>query len=310
MFDFFARHRIPSVESVRQVDFTTMNPAINSQDRWVQIWAQEHSLQPSRVTLQLDPGRQRFIGTTKNVARLALDVPQVKLTQPVILDLDGEKLTNAAATRLWLFRNEGHWQISGAPPVSEKSPLRAGPFKEGFRHRMQFVYGTHGTPEENAWAFAKARFDAESFWYRGNGSVDVLADTSFNPRAEAERNIILYGHREMNSAWEPLLGASPVQAARGRISVGTRNYTGTDLACLLVRPRPGSTTASVVAVAGSGAAGLHVTDKLPYFMAGLAYPDCYVVSADSLIKGIEGIRAAGFFGRDWSVETGDFAFHD
>ena len=67
--------------------------------------------------------------------------------------------------------------VAGLRP--RKGPHRQGPFKEAFRNRFILVVGTKGTPEENAWGLARARFDAETFWYRGNGSVDVVTDTAF-----------------------------------------------------------------------------------------------------------------------------------
>jgi len=79
---------------------------------------------------------------------------------------------------------------------------------------MMFVFATHGTAVENAWAYAKARFDAESWWYRGNGAVDLLADAEFDPAAEPDRGIVLYGNADNNSAWPALLAQSPVQVHR------------------------------------------------------------------------------------------------
>ena len=77
---------------------------------------------------------------------------------------------------------------------------RYGPFKEAFQHCMQFVYGTQGTEEENAWAFAKARYDAEQFWYRGNGSIDVIPDIEFDPDRDKDRAVIVYGNADTNTA--------------------------------------------------------------------------------------------------------------
>ena len=50
---------------------------------------------------------------------------------------------------------------------------------------MVFVYGTSGTKEENDWSYNKARYDAETWYYRGNGAVDMIADK--NAIAEARR---------------------------------------------------------------------------------------------------------------------------
>ena len=81
---------------------------------------------------------------------------------------------------IWLIRTGGTWSVSQSPPPSSrKGPARQGPFKEAFRNRFVLVFGTKGTPEENAWSLARARFDAETFWYRGNGSVDIVSDASF-----------------------------------------------------------------------------------------------------------------------------------
>ncbi len=89
---------------------------------------------------------------------------------------------------------------------------------------MVFVHGTKGTPEETAWALAKARFDAESFWYRGNGSVDVIADTELRRSGYADRGVILStGHADMNAAWTVLLAGSPVEVRAGVVRVGDRS---------------------------------------------------------------------------------------
>ena len=111
------------------------------------------------------------------------------------------------------------------------------------------VYGTRGTAEETAWAFAKARYDAEAFWYRGNGSLDVLPDTAFDPATERDRGVILYGSADTNAAWKALLSESPVQVRRGAARIGDREIAGDDLACLFLRPRPGSDRALVGVVA-------------------------------------------------------------
>jgi hypothetical protein len=203
----------------------------------------------------------------------------------------------------------GDWTVAEEPlDAAHKGPHRYGPFKEAFRHDMVFVYGTQGTPEENAWMRAKTRFDAETFWYRGNGSIDVVPDVAFDAASEPDRCVILYGNAQTNTAWRVLLGDSPVQVRRGRVELGDRSWSGDDLGCLLVRPRPGSKRAMVAAVAGSGHVGMRLTERLPYFVSGVAYPDVLVINAAALQNASDGVRATGFFGSDWSVETGEFAF--
>lgn len=313
MFDFFARHRLPADDQVRRVNFTTMNPGVSASDHWVTIAQQQHPLRASRVELQFDPLKRRFLGKTENVATLELAFPGRPQTGELILQLDGRSRTNTVAagqTNIWLRDTSQGWETTEKPATAMKGPWRAGPFKEAFQHRMVFVYATHGTPEENAWAFAKARFDAEQFQYRGNGSIDILADTEFKPAKFPDRSVILYGNRDSNSAWPTLLADSPVQVGRDEIKMGDHEYRRPDLGCIFVQPRRDSNTASVAVVSGTGINGLRLTDRLSYFTSGTGYPDCLILSPEILEKGTDGILAAGFFGNDWSVERGEFAFHE
>ena len=327
MFDFFARHRIPSESEVRQIHFVTVNPGVSSCSHWVGIEAQERFLLPSEVEVQWDPASHRVSGVTKNVARLAFESEgwgeQVQVT------LDGQSLTNLTAfaepvttdaafipgaPKPWhhpihLEKTDGHWHLANSVASSQKNPRRNGPFKEAFRHHMVLVYGTHGTPNENAWALAKARFDSEAFWYRGNGSIAVMPDTEFDPAADRDRSVILYGHRDMNSAWPALLGNSSLQVGQGKATVGVKSILRDDLAVLFLQPRPDSAIACVGVVAGTGEKGLRLTNRLPYFMAGPGYPDCLLVGPEFLQRGNGGIIAAGFFGNDWSTDSGDFAWN-
>ena len=323
LYDFFAHHMRPLEESVRQVDFVTANPGISAWSHWAGIEAQIHSLRASSVHLRYDPGQRRFSGTTDNVARLALDVSHVSPAGELNIELDGQKLPrvpfpastmgrdrgkNAPPALLWLERSGSAWNLAQALSPALKNPRRNGPFKMAFQHRMVFVYGTKGSAEENAWMLAKARYDAETFWYRGNGSIDVVPDTKFDATKERDRSVILYGNAGTNAAWSALLPNSPVEVKQGQIRIGEKTYTGADLACVFLRPRPGSETATVGAISGSGITGMRLATRLPVFVSGVAFPDCMVFGSDYLAKGSAGVRAAGFFGPDWSVTTGEFVW--
>jgi hypothetical protein len=312
LIELLSRHTLPQPEDVRRVDFLTAGPGVSSRCHWVVIEAQAHALEPSGVHLRLDPDRRRISGTTDNVTRLALDLAGLKPGAPVTVELDGQKLADvpwpAGPPRLWLRREAGRWATASAAPPAFKGPHRYGPFRDVFRNHVLLVYGTRGTPEENAWSFARARLDAETFRYRGNGTLEVMADTAFDAARERDRNVVLYGHAQSNAAYAALLAGSPVQVRPGLVQVGERVEKAEDLACLFVRPRPGSDTALVGVVGGAGLAGMRLTDCLPYFVSGCAYPDCIVLGPDALSRGSDGVRAAGFFGMDWGVASGDWAW--
>jgi len=178
MFEFFEHHAIPKLEDIRQVEFTTANPGISARCHWVGIEAQVRSLKPSSVKISWDPKARRFAGTTDNVARLSLDLSRFETVASFQVQLDGQRIERIPwpekEHRLWLEQENGKWCQIAKPSLNCKNPLRYGTFKDAFRNRVLFVFGTQGSPAENAWSQAKARYDAEVFWYRGNASVDVI----------------------------------------------------------------------------------------------------------------------------------------
>jgi len=304
MFSFFQRHQQPNPEEVRQVDFQTASPGVSSRCDWVTIALQQRFLEPSRVQFTYDPDQTTIEGKTENVKPMALDLEQLQPEGSVTVRIDDEVLTIGQPKQIWLSRTANGWQLIDEPDPAAKGPHRYGTFKDAFRHRVQFVYGTQGTEAETAWALAKARFDAETFGYRGNGSIDIIPDTEFDPTADPDRNVVLYGHAEMNAAWKSLLNDSPVLIERGRLKVGDHERLRDDLGCLFLRPRQESDRASVGVVAGTGLTGLRLTDSLPVFVSGVAYPDLTVIGPDALRQGSEAVEATGYFGPDWSIENG------
>lgn len=335
MFDFFARHIIPSDDSVRQVRFVTVNPAVSARSHWVSVLGQERPLEPSAVDLRCDPGKRRVTGVTTNISRLWIEFPTIPSGSAVTVELDAQMLeatlpparkdltakgSATPAPGLCFSRQAGSWRVAEYPSPSLKGPLRSGPFREAFRNHMALVYGTKGTPEENAWTLAKARYDAETFYYRGNASIELMADfealaLDAAPKRERRgsdrpRNLILYGNAECNEAWADLLGRSPVQVHRGLLKMGEREFKGDDVGCLFLQPHPRDAQALVGAIGGTGIAGLRVTERMPYFVSGAGFPDCLIISADLPAAGVNGIRAAGFFGDDWQVASGEFAWKE
>lgn len=318
MFDFFARHAIPPARAVREVDFTTAHPGVSSSCHWAEIWAAESPLAPARVQLKLDPGKRRFSGAAENVYRLGLNSAVLPPQGPISIEIDGASLEVSAGlvAEGWIYleKTPGGWVQTGRPDPSDKNPHRAGPFKDAFRNRMVFVYGTGGGGEENAWALDKARLDAETWWYRGNGGVPLMSDAEFLRRMEDEpdddRNVILYGNANTNHAWDALLKDCPVRVERGAVSAGGREFEGADLACLFAYPRAGSATATVGVVSGSGLPGMKLTDRMPYFISGAAFPDWLVLRPESLRTREEGVVGAGFFGNDWTLENGQSAWNE
>jgi len=312
LFDFFARHARPQKVRTRLIDFSTPGPGVSAACHWVTIHAQKEPLRLSRVQLQYDPNLNRFSGITENVARMRLDRSMVSAcdTLEVCLDsTDTIAVLPPVQDEIWLEWKNGKWESVDAPGPETKGPHRNGLFKDGFNNRVVLVYSSGGTEEENNWSFAKARFDAECFWYQGNGSVEVLKDTEFLSGDYLGRNVIIYGNRRINKTWDFLLADVPVCIEDGFVLAGNKKFEGDNLACLFIYPRKGSSAASVGVVGGTGIEGMRLTDTRPYLYSGYALPDFTLIS--TLCQGCNqsGLIGAGFFGNDWTVANGDFQWN-
>ncbi len=310
MFDFFARHVRPGIDRTLTVDFSTADPGISSRDGWLSIDAQERQLVVSSARLHLEPGLNRIQGATVNVARLSIDQKVLRADAPATVVLDSQqcavRLDSPGADRLWFAKDRGKWQQVAPPPPSVKNARRCGTFKECFRNSVALVYGTAGSPEENRWAFHRARYDAEKLWYQGNASIDVLADTEFAPAKEPDRNVLLYGNSRTNRLWKTLLPDCPVKVDRGRLMLDDKSVARPDICCIFLRPRPGSDVASVGAVSGTGIKGFSLSALVRYLEPGLGLPDFTAFDGDVETQGDAGIILSGFFGPDWSMKSGEF----
>ncbi len=312
MFDYCARRVLPEADMVQQVDFTTPSPGVSARCHWATIVQQQRHLEHSRIQLQRWPNRGRFVGTTQNVARLSLDVTSLEGRDAVAISLDGQSLEPVALPRrdgrVHLQRSDdGTWVVAESVDPAQKNPSRHGPIKDALRQRIVLVYGTAGTPEENRWAVERARLDSLMFWYRGNATLAMMSDADFDPAAARDRDVVLYGHARMNRAWAALLPDCPVKPEGDRIAVGDRVVTGDDLACLFVRPRPDSDSACVTVIAATGEPGRRLSHELRWAVPFHRYPDLYIASASA--ESLSGTpRVAGFFGNDWSVQRGEFAW--
>ncbi|MCW5765101.1 MAG: prolyl oligopeptidase family serine peptidase [Phycisphaeraceae bacterium] len=300
MMDLFRARRN---EPPATLTFATVNPAIASRRHWAVIEQQFAPGVVSSVSLTRLAASGRVSGTTANVSALTLEFPG--RAEPVRVEIDGTTLEGLTlsdgAVTLRRAAADGPWSAGPRPGPGEKNPGRSGPFKHAFNQRFILVYGTGGGPETQAWMLAKARFDAEQWWYRGNGSCDVMSDAQYMLSRPEGRSVILYGNADSNTAWAALMADSPVQVRDGGVSIGERLITGNDLACLVCRPHPASPDAMVALVGGTGPAGMRLTERLPYFSSGVAYPDLTVLGPGVLASPAGGVRAAGFFGADWSL---------
>lgn len=308
MFRMFEQQRLTEPLDRTEFAFITANPAVSSICYWVQIQQQIRPLDFSRIEVR-KLNQNAVAIQTSNIACFSLD-SRAFAPKNVDLFIDGQQVVanQLQGLKLTLARKDGRWKHVAAPSETGKSPQRGGPFKLAFDNRFQFVFGTRGNTEESNWAFEKARYDAETWYYRANGDVDLIPDSHFDPKREVERNVIVYGNTATHRWWDTLLGECPMRIEQNRVRMGTLWLSGDDLASVGVYPRPLALRSLVGFVGGTGIRGMKATDRMPYFVSGVGISDFFVMSADIWRNGQNSIWSAGFFNNDWRVSKSDMVW--
>jgi len=306
IFEMFKRHKIPTDNEVNNIDFTTASPGISASNHWATIYQQVVPFQYSRMILNRDKKSASISGTVENVELLKLNLAGFSKSKEISLVLDGlnaiKYTMQGDNDSIYVKKTGKEWKLVAQPGVNEKGPQRNGTFKDGFNKNFVYVYGTGGTEQEKAWAIAKAKYDAESWYYRGNGAFDIISDKEYSKEKYAGRNVILVGNLATNSAWKLLLADCPVSVSNGVIKVGDKQFAGTDLATYFVWPISGTPANTVSVIAGSGLEGMKATNANQYFTGGSGFADMMVFRAGMLKDGIGNVVYVGFYDNQWRVK--------
>lgn len=305
LFDYFRWHHRKVDTAVHTIDFKTANPGISASYYWATIYQQQEPLAYSRLVLSRDVNQGTITGTTENIQTLQLAVNVFPSGQSIRIQLDSLpeiSLEKPVGTPFIYLKKQGSiWQAVDRPSPEEKGPHRNGTFKEAFNRRMVYVYGTHGTATENQWAMEKATYDAESWYYRGNGAFDIIADRDFDAMAYADRNVILIGNAKTNSAWNSLLASCPINVNPNGVQIGTKQYQGDDLGGYFIWKKPGTSTGSIGVITGTGLKGMQAATANQYFAGASGFPDYMFFKLDMLNNGPEDVVDAGFYTNQWEV---------
>lgn len=306
IFNFFSRHTLPAYKDVAEIDFQTASPAISPNDYWVRIEQQIKPYEFSRIKAKR-VNDSIVVNTAQNIALLALDLPSLDMNSAnAKIIIDNQTLEASSSKKAIIALNGNKWAIKNEVNTKEKYSGRYGNFKMAYTNNVVLVYPTKGTALENEWYRNKARFDAETFYYRGNGSIDVISDVEYTTAKYTDRNVVIYGNKDNNRIWNTLLSNSPIQVSKDKIVAGSKTYTGSDLATYFTYPHPNSSVAMVGVVAGTGNEGMWATSPNNYISGITGFPDLMIFRADMLKNGLESVEAAGYFDNDWSLNKGDF----
>ena len=301
IYELFDESRRPDAPLAMQ--FKSVDPVVDADHFALHVHQPLEYGRPFEVSAEFKPDEELVLVETQNVR--ALRITPCWGTRPTRYEIDGHVL-EAPGDDLAVFfqREDSGWKrVAGCPAPEEKGPQRSGPFKRAFDRRFVLVTGSAGSDAENLELLERARNDSATWMYRAGGWVDVVRDVDFlagPAELRDDRNVILYGNADTNSAWSALIPADcPVQAERDRIAIGEREWEGDDLLCAFVYPRRGDAKSLVGVLADSGVTGTRLGYDLGHFISGVGMPDVVLVDRAILSEGDAGVRSAGWFDHEW-----------
>ena len=304
LFDFFQfRSKKPSDE-IDRLEFYTGSPGVSATSHFVTINQQKNPFGISSFDFNR---KDKITINTKNATGLTVDIQKLGAEKDT-LHVDGQTFDIKGKDKLVIKRDKDSWNEVAAIPLSEKGPHRNGGFKDAFRNNMVLVYATRGTRKENEWYYNRARQDAETFYYRANGNVELIRDIDFTLAKYKDRNVIIYGNASNNRAWNKLLANAPLQVRKGKLTLGGKTLSGDQYGGYFIYPRKDSDRASVGVVTATGVKGMKAAYANHYLVNGTTFPDVLLFNDTLLFEGVGGVECSGFFGNDWSYEKGDFVW--
>jgi len=251
IFNLFKNRTIKDDKDIDELEFYTGSPGVSSKSHFITIHQQET---PFKVSSFKFLKEAIYNITTDNVSVLKVDFSKLNDTISQ-LNLDEKSITINSKSTQFFKKVNNEWQKTTAPSLKEKGPHRNGGFKDAFRNNVVIVYATNGTEEENKWYYKRALFDAEKFWYRANGNIEMISDKAFSLKKYADRNVVLYGNKDNNTAWNKLLKQSPIQVKNNTIDFDGKTISGDYWGMYFLVPRQDSSKNSVGVVTATGFKG-------------------------------------------------------
>ena len=308
IFYFFNRREIKKDSQINSINFTTASPGVSKGSHFVSVFQQEHPFELSNFKFKRTSSGVKL--TTSNIKVLSIDLKAMAQDTLSEVSIDGDSIALSSSDKIYLSKANNKWQITSKPDSFEKSPLRYGGFKDAFKNNMVFVYASKGSDQENEWYYNRAKFDAEKFWYRANGNIELVKDTDFKLDDFKDQNIILYGNSSNNAAWKKLLRNSPIQVSKNKIELRNKTLKGSNYGAYFIYPKEGSPATSIGVITATGVEGMHAAYANDYLENGTFFPDVMIFNEEMPKIGLPGVKFTGFFGNDWSIENGDFIWNE
>ena len=301
----FLRNRVRNPVP-RKVVFKTTDLGLNNRMYWVQIDQLVRLYRDATVVAEVKSTHQLDLETS-NIAQFTIFPPKDLIELGILhFKVNNQRLSTRlrnyspitfSRTRRGRFvlrrpRHKGLW----------KRPGLYGPIKDAYFSPFIFVYGTTGTPEETRVNLHIARNKAQKWWYRGNGWVRVIPDTSITRSIIENYNLILFGGPGSNLITRRIATQLPISIHGHRVKFGDKKLPQKHLAVKVVYPNPLNREKLVLVNAGTDLQGMKLVEVLDTLHASAGLPDYVIYGKGIKTQGWGGMVAAGFFDGKWKLD--------
>ncbi len=298
----------------RRVTFRTADLTAEYRAYWVQVLEPRSPLDDVAVDAVYEPAVQTIRVDTENVGVLRIDLSHFPAGAYHLIVDDRVVALDAAApgviTAAW---SGGRFRPVTAPNAGRKTPGNGGPIKAVFFRPFVIVYGSGGTTIDTQRNLEQARLLVWQWYHRGNGQAPVLRDSEATDDTLRTHNVVLIGLPGNNTVldrWQPRL---PFRITHGLLSFALErpNRVAGQLAGAFavqyIFPNPLDQDRLVLVCTATTGEAIPWLAWQPVLYSGSALPDYIVYDAAVQTAGFAGLRMAGYFDVDWTLNP-DFGY--
>ena len=200
------------------------------------------------------------------------------------------------------FKRDGDGFFWATRAHSEKSAGRYGPIKKAYFEPFVLVYGTTGDSSSTENNLHQARLQSYAWWYRANGFVEILPDTEVTKKIIKNYNLVLFGNPVTNSILKWISYRLPLHIEEGRVIADGDTIRG-DLCLVEIYPNPLNPGKFVLLYSATTKPAEKLIGLFSTLYAGAGLPDFLIYDKSALKYGWGGVKAAGFFDKDWEFDS-------
>ncbi len=298
----------------KHVFFKTTDIGLKNSNYWLEIDEPEVLYHDSTIDAEIEGNSIKI--KTENISRLTLHLTQ-ELMEPgeISLMINGQPLKHKflgkesitiakRGDRFKIGKSEKQSLFQKIFPSKEirKTPEFFGPIKSAYFSPFILVYGTQGGSEAAESNLHRARVEAQNWWRRGNGYVEIIQDTEVIQEIIDNYNLILFGGPKTNLITAKINRNLPISIRGDKVYINDCALEGEDIAVQMIYPNPLNKKKFVVVREGNSPRGEELSGLFNVIYSGSGLPDFIVYDDKVREKGWAGVMAAGFFDMNWKVD--------